>query len=129
LGDRPDRARQDALRLAGRYRCGDSRRPDRRFLFGNWGPAATWNNWTLSFIPALLGAIIFAFIVRFVMGSQRRSNLEMARERDRQRDYSVLLGALAGAAIGAGVGLVRAPAAGEENRKRLAEWRRRASKI
>lgn len=45
------------------------------FLFGNWGPSATWAGWTLSFIPALLGGIIVAFIVRFVMGSQGRRTL------------------------------------------------------
>jgi uncharacterized membrane protein YeaQ/YmgE (transglycosylase-associated protein family) len=37
-------------------------------LFGSFGPAATYAGWTLSFIPALLGGIILAFIVRFVMG-------------------------------------------------------------
>ncbi len=37
-------------------------------LFGNFGPYARFNEWTLSFIPALLGGIIFAFIVRFLMG-------------------------------------------------------------
>ncbi len=45
------------------------------FLFGNFGPAASFGGWTLSFIPALLGGIILGFIVRFVMGSQRRSTL------------------------------------------------------
>lgn len=45
------------------------------FLFGNWGPSATWAGWTLSFIPALIGGIIVAFIVRFVMGSQGRRTL------------------------------------------------------
>lgn len=42
------------------------------FLFGNFGPAATFSGFTLSFIPALLGGIIFAFIVRFLMGMQGR---------------------------------------------------------
>ncbi|MBF6611523.1 MAG: GlsB/YeaQ/YmgE family stress response membrane protein [Chloroflexi bacterium] len=45
------------------------------FIFGNFGPAASFGGWTLSFIPALLGGIILGFIVRFVMGSQRRSTL------------------------------------------------------
>jgi uncharacterized membrane protein YeaQ/YmgE (transglycosylase-associated protein family) len=44
-------------------------------LFGNWGPAATFSGWTLSFIPALLGGIILAVIVRFIMGSQTRRTL------------------------------------------------------
>ena len=44
------------------------------FLFGNWGPAVTWQGWTLSIIPAILGGIIVGLIVRFVMGmSSRRS--------------------------------------------------------
>ena len=48
------------------------------FLFGQWGPAITANfggqSWTLSIIPAILGGIIFALIVRFIMGmSGRRS--------------------------------------------------------
>ena len=38
------------------------------FLFGTWGPYAQFNEWRLAFIPALLGGIIFAFIVRFLMG-------------------------------------------------------------
>ena len=45
------------------------------FLFGNFGPAASFSGWTLSFIPALLGGIIVAVIVRFVMGSQGRRTL------------------------------------------------------
>jgi uncharacterized membrane protein YeaQ/YmgE (transglycosylase-associated protein family) len=46
------------------------------WIFGAWGPSATFAGWQLAFIPALLGGIIFAFIVRFVMGmSGRRSNL------------------------------------------------------
>jgi len=45
------------------------------FLFPQFGPAATWNGWTLAFIPALLGGIILAFIIRFVMGSRGRSSL------------------------------------------------------
>jgi len=43
------------------------------FLFGNFGPAITAYNWTLSIIPAILGAIIFAVIVRLVMGMTRKS--------------------------------------------------------
>ena len=42
------------------------------FLFGSWGPSATWAGWQLSFIPALLGGILVAFIVRFFMGAQSR---------------------------------------------------------
>jgi uncharacterized membrane protein YeaQ/YmgE (transglycosylase-associated protein family) len=38
------------------------------WLFGNFGPAVTWNGWTLSFIPAILGGIIFGVIVRLLMG-------------------------------------------------------------
>lgn len=45
------------------------------WLLGTWGPSATFSGWTLAFIPALLGGIIFAFIVRFVMGMQGRRNL------------------------------------------------------
>ncbi len=45
------------------------------FLFGHWGPSATWNGWELSFIPALLGGIVLAVIIRFVMGSQRKNTL------------------------------------------------------
>ncbi|MEO8287680.1 MAG: GlsB/YeaQ/YmgE family stress response membrane protein [Chloroflexota bacterium] len=37
-------------------------------LLGNFGPAVTWNGYTLSFIPAIIGGIILAVIVRFVMG-------------------------------------------------------------
>ena len=44
-------------------------------LFGNFGPAASFGGWTLSFIPALLGGIILAFIIRIVMGSQGRRTL------------------------------------------------------
>jgi uncharacterized membrane protein YeaQ/YmgE (transglycosylase-associated protein family) len=45
-------------------------------IFG-WigGPSATWNNWQLSFIPALLGGILMAVIVRFVMGMQSRRTM------------------------------------------------------
>jgi len=39
-------------------------------IFGAWGPSATFSGWQLSFIPALLGGILFAFIVRFIMGSR-----------------------------------------------------------
>ncbi len=45
------------------------------FIFGNFGPAATFNEWSLSFIPALIGGIIFAFIVRFIMGQSGRRSL------------------------------------------------------
>ncbi len=45
------------------------------FLFGNWGPAASFGGWTLSFIPALLGGIILAVIIRFIMGTQGRRTL------------------------------------------------------
>ncbi len=45
------------------------------FLFGTWGPAATFAGWTLAFIPALLGGIVFALIVRFIMGMQSRRTL------------------------------------------------------
>ena len=45
------------------------------FLFPTFGPAATWNNWTLAFIPALLGGIILAFIIRFVMGRSGQRSL------------------------------------------------------
>jgi uncharacterized membrane protein YeaQ/YmgE (transglycosylase-associated protein family) len=44
-------------------------------IFGSWGPSATWSGWQLSFIPALLGGVLFAFIVRFVMGAQTRRRL------------------------------------------------------
>ncbi len=40
------------------------------WIFGGWGPSVTWSGWTLWFIPALLGGIILAFIVRFIMGHQ-----------------------------------------------------------
>jgi uncharacterized membrane protein YeaQ/YmgE (transglycosylase-associated protein family) len=43
-------------------------------LFGNWGPAVTSFGWTLSIIPALLGAIILAVIVRLLMGMGRSRN-------------------------------------------------------
>jgi len=43
------------------------------FLFGSFGPAVRAFGWQLSIIPALLGAIILAVIVRFVMGMQRRN--------------------------------------------------------
>lgn len=45
------------------------------FVFGTFGPAATFSGYTLAFIPALLGGIIFAFIVRFVMGMSGRRTL------------------------------------------------------
>ncbi len=45
------------------------------FVFGNFGPTATFGGWSLSFIPALIGGIIFAFIVRFIMGQSGRRSL------------------------------------------------------
>ena len=45
------------------------------FIFGNFGPAATFAGYTLSFIPALIGGIVFAFIVRFIMGQSGRRSL------------------------------------------------------
>lgn len=38
------------------------------FLFGTFGPNASFGGFTLAFIPALLGGIILGFIIRFVMG-------------------------------------------------------------
>jgi uncharacterized membrane protein YeaQ/YmgE (transglycosylase-associated protein family) len=45
------------------------------FLLGTWGPSVTAFGWTLNIIPALLGAIVLAFIVRFVMGRTGRTSL------------------------------------------------------
>ncbi len=47
------------------------------WLFPAFGPTARFGDWELSFIPALLGGIILAVIVRFVMGMNRNrgSNL------------------------------------------------------
>ncbi len=45
------------------------------FLFGTFGPYARFNDWTLAFIPAQLGGIIFGFIVRFVMGQSGRRRM------------------------------------------------------
>lgn len=45
------------------------------FIFGQFGPAASFSGYTLAFIPALLGGIILGFIVRFVMGSSNRRTL------------------------------------------------------
>ena len=45
------------------------------WIFGAWGPSATFSGWRLAFIPALLGGIIFAFIVRFIMGMSGRRTL------------------------------------------------------
>ena len=42
------------------------------FFFGQFGPAVSFGGWTLAFIPALLGGIIFAVIVRFLMGMGSR---------------------------------------------------------
>jgi len=44
-------------------------------IFGSWGPSATFSGWQLSFIPAILGGILVAVVVRFVMGSQKRRTL------------------------------------------------------
>ena len=44
-------------------------------IFPNFGPAATFSGFTLSFIPALIGGVIFAFIVRFIMGQSGRRSL------------------------------------------------------
>ena len=43
-------------------------------LFGitGFGPNVTWNGYTLYFIPAIIGGIVVALIVRFVMGMMRR---------------------------------------------------------
>ncbi len=47
------------------------------FLFqGNgFGPSLTAFGWTMSIIPTLIGSIIFAFIVRFIMGRTGRTTL------------------------------------------------------
>ena len=47
------------------------------FLFGflSFGPWAQVGGTRLYFIPALLGGIVLAFIVRFIMGSQGRRTL------------------------------------------------------
>jgi len=45
------------------------------WLFGNFGPAVTWNGYTLSLIPAILGGIILAVIVRFIMGMSSRRTM------------------------------------------------------
>jgi uncharacterized membrane protein YeaQ/YmgE (transglycosylase-associated protein family) len=42
-------------------------------LLGSFGPAVRAFGWQLSIIPALLGGIILAVIVRFIMGMQRRN--------------------------------------------------------
>jgi len=47
------------------------------WLFGllnipEFGPSITWNGYTLFIIPAIIGGIILAVIVRFVMGIFRR---------------------------------------------------------
>jgi uncharacterized membrane protein YeaQ/YmgE (transglycosylase-associated protein family) len=41
-------------------------------LLGNFGPAVTWNGYTLSIIPAIIGGIILGVIVRFLMGMSGR---------------------------------------------------------
>jgi uncharacterized membrane protein YeaQ/YmgE (transglycosylase-associated protein family) len=47
------------------------------FLFGflSFGPWTQVGGYRLYFIPALLGGIVLAFIVRFIMGSQGRRTL------------------------------------------------------
>jgi len=45
------------------------------FLLPQFGPAVSWQGWTLAFIPALLGGIILALIVRFIMGSRGSRSL------------------------------------------------------
>jgi uncharacterized membrane protein YeaQ/YmgE (transglycosylase-associated protein family) len=45
------------------------------WLFGNFGPAISWNGYTLSIIPAILGGIILGLIVRFVMGMSARRTI------------------------------------------------------
>jgi uncharacterized membrane protein YeaQ/YmgE (transglycosylase-associated protein family) len=47
------------------------------WLFGllginEFGPNITWNGYTLFIIPAIIGGIILALVVRFVMGMMRR---------------------------------------------------------
>jgi uncharacterized membrane protein YeaQ/YmgE (transglycosylase-associated protein family) len=43
------------------------------WLFGNFGPTITWNQWSFSIIPAILGGLILAVIVRLVMGMTNRN--------------------------------------------------------
>ena len=43
------------------------------FSFLDFGLHATFNGLTLYFVPAVLGGIILAFIIRFVMGRQQRT--------------------------------------------------------
>jgi uncharacterized membrane protein YeaQ/YmgE (transglycosylase-associated protein family) len=45
------------------------------FLFGQWGPSVTWSGYTLSIIPAILGGIVVALIVRFIMGMGGRRSV------------------------------------------------------
>ncbi len=45
------------------------------FLFGQFGPSASFSGYTLAFIPAVLGGIIFGFILRFLMGMGNRRTL------------------------------------------------------
>jgi len=42
------------------------------FNINEFGPNITWNGYTLWVIPAIIGGIIFAAVVRFVMGLLRR---------------------------------------------------------
>jgi len=44
-------------------------------LLPNFGPSASFGGWTLWFIPALLGGIILALIIRVIMGMQGRRTL------------------------------------------------------
>jgi uncharacterized membrane protein YeaQ/YmgE (transglycosylase-associated protein family) len=45
------------------------------WLFGNFGPTIYWNNFAFSIIPAILGGIILAVIVRFILGRTGRNSL------------------------------------------------------
>ena len=45
------------------------------WLFPGFGPSAGVGDTRLYFVPALLGGIILAFIVRFIMGAQGRRTL------------------------------------------------------
>jgi len=45
------------------------------WIFGNFGPAVTWNGFTLSIIPAILGGIILGVIIRLLMGMSGRRTI------------------------------------------------------
>jgi uncharacterized membrane protein YeaQ/YmgE (transglycosylase-associated protein family) len=45
------------------------------FLLPDFGPALRAFGWQLAIFPALIGAIIFAFIVRFIMGRTGKTTL------------------------------------------------------